>query len=351
MADPQKPGSFELPYSGKFKKASAYDYPRFTLAKKDERAIIMLIDQKSTCAFIHWVVTGTRIDQKTQIKGSKGNYFVCLGDPQKLMHDEPDTSCPFCASAEDIDGAAVGLARFKACAHVIHYATTPQGTVAAPPGYPPQFMLKAWVFGQQTYNLLADKQEAWGEHAFRHHDLMVTCVSPQYQNVTMETLPKALWLEPQYTKIGPDKRPTEGLAIQIAQLYQQARLKDMTPLLGRVCSIEEANKHIAAAKKYTVELGGTGGEEAGLTPEQVEANLNAHGAAGVHNPAVNIDDLFGGGPATQPAPPVVPTQPIVTQTPVQSQQPVQSATNVQVSVTQPPTAGGSGDVNFDDLLG
>jgi len=363
MSDQSKPGSFQLPYAGKYKRVSAFDFPRFALTKKDEKGIIMLMDPQPTCAFVHWVVTGIRLDNKTQVKTTKGGYFICLGAPDKLLKDEADPEhCPYCAHAEDIDGAPVGSARFKACTHLIHYGTTPGGTLANPPGYPPQFLLKVWVFGQQMYNGLTDKRELWGDDTFRLHDLMVTCVSSQYQNYQIDVMPKSIWLEPQWTQYDPQtKKPVNGLAIQIAQLYQQTRLKDLTPLLGKLTSVEEAGKFCAAAKTYVEQLGGADAA-AGMTPADVEAAVNAHGAAGPAGAAaVNIDDLFG-----QPASPPPPAQPVqqppaVTQTPPSVPQQPQATFQAEVTVAEtapqsappppPAPAQNGGAVDFDSLLG
>ena len=292
-----KPGAFTLPYSQKYKRSSPYDFPKFALTKKDEKGVIMVIDPEPTCAFVHWVITGTRMDSKTKTTMLSGSYYLCLGRPEVLLREEVDQEmCPFCKNAEDIDDAPVGLARFKACTHVIHYGTTPMGQFSTAAGQPPMFQLKVWVFGQQVYNLLADKKEMWGDHTYRHHDLLVTCVSPQYRNYQIELMPKAVWLESQYTQFGSDKKPCGGLALTVIMLFKQARLKDLGPVLGRGATGEEAGKLSAKAKSVISETS-TG---QGQTPQQVETAVNT-GPSQPTQSDVNIDDLFGDG--STPSPP------------------------------------------------
>lgn len=343
-------GVFTLPYSGKHKKSSAYDYPKFGLTKKDEKGIIMIIDPEPTCAFVHWVITGTRLDRNTKLPMLAGAYYLCSGRQDKLLAEECDPEvCPLCRAAEDIEDAPVGTARFKACTHIIHYATTPMGQFANPVGHPPMFQLKVWVFGQQVYNHLADKKDQWGSDTFRHHDLQVTCISPQYRNYTIDILPKTAWLEPAFTQFGEDKKPKSGLAIMVVQLYQQAKLKNLGPVLGRSASDEEADKLASKAKSIVSETN----VGVGQTPAQVETALNT-GTPEPAAPAPNIDDLFGSSTETHPEPSVGPPDVVNPAASTQAAPPVQTQVEGAAPVADQPVVASpiteTEEVDFDKLL-
>lgn len=340
--DLNTPGAFTLPYSQKFKRSSPYDFPKFGLTKKDEKGVIMIVDPEPTCAFVHWVITGTRLDNKTKTTMFSGAYYLCLGRPEVLLRDEVDPeTCSFCKNAQDVDDPPVALARFKACSHVIHYGTTPMGQFSTAAGQPPMFQLKVWVFGQQVYNLLADKKEMWGDHTYRHHDLLVTCISPLYRNYQVELMPKAIWLEPEYTQFGADKKPSGGLALTVITLYKQARLKDLGQVLGRSVAIEEAGKLSEKAKSVVAEL--CVGQ--GQTPQQVETVMNAQSGQATPD-AVNIDDLFSDGGTASSLPAGTPTenQPMESQTPLpQADTPTQPSAEKVVETPD-------GELDFDALL-
>ena len=340
-----KSGAFTLPYSQKYKRSSPYDFPKFALTKKDEKGVIMVIDAEPTCAFVHWIITGTRTDSKTKATMLSGSYYLCLGRPEVLLREEVDPEvCSFCKNAEEIDDAPVGLARFKACTHVIHYGTTPMGQFSTAAGQPPMFQLKVWVFGQQVYNALADKKDMWGPNTYRHRDLMITCISPQYRNYNIDIMPRAMWLEPEYTQFGPDKKPIGGLALTVMQLYKQARLKDLGPILGRGVSVEEAGKLSDKAKSAVDEICAGRGQ----TPQQVETAMNV-GSDQQTQSDVNIDDLFDGDkPSSPPAETPMEISPERPGTPLpQADTPVQpSVPDTPNKVVETP----EGELDFDALL-
>lgn len=335
----KKPGAFALPYSQRYKKSSAFDFPKFTLNKKDEKGVIMLIDPQPTCAFVHWIITGTRVDRNTRATVLSGSYCICLGRPEILLREESDPeACSFCRDAEDIEDAPIGVARFKACTHVIHYATTPMGQFSAVAGQPPMFQLKVWVFGQQVYNLLADKKDMWGEHTYRHHDLLVTCVSPQYRNYQVELMPKAVWLEAEFTQFGADQKPTGGLAVTVSTLYKQAKLKDLGPVLGKGVKSEEVDKLSAKAKSVIAETAVGQGQ----TPQQVETAVNT-GPGQPTQSGVNIEDLFD----DTPSPPVGPT----TEVPPEAHKtPLPQADTPTQLPAKETTGAPEGEIDFDALL-
>ena len=342
-----KPGAFTLPYSQKYKRSSVYDFPKFALTKKDEKGVIMVVDPEPTCAFLHWIITGTRVDHTTKTTVFSGAYYLCLGRPETLMTEENDPEvCAFCKAAEDIDDAPVGLARFKACTHIIHYGTTPMGQLSTAAGQPPMFQLKVWVFGQQVYNLLADKKDMWGEHTYRHHDLIVTCVSPKYRNYQIELMPKAVWLEAEYTKLGEDGKPISGLALTIAALYKQARLKDLGPVLGKSVTTEEGAKLVAKAKSVVSEMS-TG---QGQTPRQVEAAVNVGPGQSVPS-NVDIDDLFSDSTLSPPAGTPAESSPTQSKTPLpQADAPLPQVEQASMEETKKIVETPDGELDFDALL-
>ena len=333
----EKPGAFTLPYSQKYKKSSAYDFPKFVLNKKDEKAIIMVIDPEPTCAFLHWIMTGTRIDNRTKTTVFSGSYFICTGKPETLLREERDEeNCIFCKQAEDIEDAPVGIARFKACSHIIHYATTPAGVFSAISGHPPMFNLEVWVFGQQVYNSLVDKKNTWGEYTYRHHDIQITCVSPQYRNYQLDVLPQAVWLEAQYTKFNKDtKKPESGLAVMVVTMYQQGKLKDLASILGKLVSADEAEKLASKAKSVVSETTLIG---QGQTPDQVETGVNAGMPQQQAQNIPNIYDLFGGSKPPSPS----------AETPMEARSTPPTTPLPQTDhITQPTD---TGEIDFDALM-
>ena len=297
-----KAGGFKLPYQGRYRKSSSFDFPRFRLNKKDEKARIMIIDPEPTCVFRHWVLTGLRDPDSQGVVKGKYTYTLCLSPVEVLLKDEPDKdACPLCANGEDSrEDVAISAAKFNAATHIIRYMTTPQGTLSVMPGQPPGFQLELWVFGRQTFNQLIDLKEQYGNDAFRQHDLLCTCETASFQKMSILPLPQAVWLEKEYTQKEGNK-VTGGLALLIASLYNESKLKNVAEAMGRNVGREEADKIVAKALEVKAGMAGRGVEPAssGRTPQQVESALNeAQGeAAKAAADSINMDELFGGGAA------------------------------------------------------
>ena len=156
------------------KKMSTRDLDRLRLAK-DERARVVLLDQKLNMLVRHWVTQGP----PNESGRASGRYVACKGDYDRFMSEgtDPD-NCPACASASP--EGVVSMPRRAFAANIARYHTNSQGKVIKPISLAHQ----VWTFGDDKFNRLVDRSEEHGD--LRKIDLIIRCTSETYQNMDID---------------------------------------------------------------------------------------------------------------------------------------------------------------------
>ena len=184
------------------KSHSIFDTENFKL-KKDEKARIVILDEEFDVEFVHWV--------------DDFGYAICAGDYNLLMKEGADSQhCKFCANANP-DGA-IKSARRKFVTLIVIYRTNSKGQVLTPITVD----VNPWVFGDDKFNDLLGKKEAWGD--LKDHDLMIECLGEQYQKMRIDVMPEAVW------------KTDKDTAALVAASFKDAKAmygKDLRMLLGR----------------------------------------------------------------------------------------------------------------------
>lgn len=285
------------------KSHSIFDTENFKL-KKDEKARILILEEEFDVEYVHWV--------------EEFGYAICAGDYSTMFKEGADTQhCRFCA-ASSADGA-IKSARRKFVTLIVVYRTNSKGAVLQPVSVD----VVPWVFGDDKYNDLLGKKEAWG--SMRDHDLMVECSNEQYQKYAINVMPEAVW------------KSDKEVASVVAAAFKDAKAmysKDLRMLLGRDVS-----------------------DPAKLA--EVISNATGQGAVPAYAAAGEIESMFSDAPAT--ATPVAsdvdfasllddgPTVPVETAPPVTTEAPAVTPTAADPLASAEPAVAAD-PVDFDTLL-
>jgi hypothetical protein len=172
----------DLDFSAKHKAASLFDIDQLRL-EKDERARILIMDQKVKMVPAHYIRSGEVTSEGYQ----RGRYYACLGDYERVMADGKDPDkCPACRVADATRDSTVSMPRRRFVLNIVRYRTNSRGQLATPISLAHEL----WVFGDDKFNRLVDRAEEHGD--LRTHDLLLTCTAKQYQNYDIDVGAKAM---------------------------------------------------------------------------------------------------------------------------------------------------------------
>lgn len=166
------------------------DFPKLEL-KKEEKARVCIYSTKGWVVSVrHWV------------KGI--GYVHChamlspkVGSPADLLRIEEEggrpEDCILCANAA-AGNERVSLPYRRFAIRVLRYRTDTHGKASAGQL---NFWLEIWVIDNRKYRSLMTKLDEWGgknrKDIFKH-DLLLTCEDEKYQNVTIDVMKDAWWL-------------------------------------------------------------------------------------------------------------------------------------------------------------
>ena len=213
----------QIPYSEKNKSLSVFDMDQLKL-RKGEKARIALMDENAVYQWSHWVN-----NPSAQDGGSKGGYYVCLGDNKKLLEDgaAPEV-CPLCRVAEPSRDGMVSFPKRRFATHVARYRTNNLGQIMLPMA----LYLQVWLFGDDKYNALTDRSTEHGD--LRKRDIVLTCTIEPYQKFDMDVSPKLNLVSDLSAKA------------QYLEIKKQ-HSKELERLLGRSITKENMEKMVSQA--------------------------------------------------------------------------------------------------------
>lgn len=189
---------------------SNFNFPRLKL-EKDEKARISIVEDP-VVEYRHSLdapIVANGVVQKKEVDRADGSSYtdykrefisspLCSGDPEVLAGNglDPD-NCVVCAYVKANKDRAKAPQRRYAM-HVIKYKTKPgSGAVATP--YSVELVV--WAFADRTFNTIADFNSEWAESGgLAHHDLIITCTNPTFQNFDFSVAPDAAWEKTAATK-------------------------------------------------------------------------------------------------------------------------------------------------------
>lgn len=169
------------------KSTSVFDLDKVTL-KKDEKARLVVLDERPDGEIVHYVTTGTGENERFR-------YYVCLGDRDivKKQGNDPER-CPACKAAES-GFDAVRSAQRRFAFNVARYRTNAKGE----PTTPLSLAHQIWVISNDKYNQIVDTKKEHEDAPCaqckgdpRKHDMVVTCTAQQYQNMKIDFSPAML---------------------------------------------------------------------------------------------------------------------------------------------------------------
>lgn len=335
----------KISFSADNKVKTFNDYPKLKFNEKGERARVVVLDGEPYAEWVHTLRAPVIINGEVQmesVKDKQGNVterpkmdfigqHICFGNPQKLAeapHKDP-ANCPTCAAGNETE--AVEAPRRRMAVHIVRYKTQPG---SYKPQEPFQAELLAWVFGEKVFDSLVGIIEEHGD--LRQKDLLLECSNKMFQNVEIQIGGSAAWLA------------TEENKQFVQRLYAENKSDDLTTLLARKVTRQQAEEDIAKVKlRHAQAFGGTT-EGAGSAPSQSEAAST-----------VNLDEILtGGSDAGQNTPEASPESPAPdlsegTQdtAPSIAESPAETVTEASVAEEPKAEEKKSGDVlDFDSLL-
>jgi hypothetical protein len=182
-------------------KKNDYDYPKFKLDKKGEKARIAVLEAP-VAEFVHnlrkpKLVNGVpQKETKTKRNGEQYEDYVyefvsrpiCLGDYGVLTEDGSDPDkCPLCAEAKRTDRFYAPQRRFAL--HVVHYETNNKLEVKEPFSARTEvYSFTDKVFGE----LYSFKQQGFN---LQKHDIIVTAENPAFAGYNLQVTMEAEWLK------------------------------------------------------------------------------------------------------------------------------------------------------------
>jgi hypothetical protein len=231
----------KVSFSAENKVANNNDYPRLKL-EHGERALIVCIEPDPEMEFVHTLRApeigpdGRVIKEMKQ--GKKGEYeapkmefigqHLCFGNFDKVSDKGVDPeNCPTCRAAVEEDGVDAPLPRYAM--HVLRYGLQPGGWTVREPF---SITCEAWVFAAGRFNTLVDLALEWED--LRKHDLKLgPCENKNFQKYDIQAAKGAAWLESAERKK------------YAAEVYTNNKSADLSALIGRKISREQANEDIA----------------------------------------------------------------------------------------------------------
>lgn len=207
------------------KKQTIYDLDRLRLTTKGEKARLLILDEEMHMMVRHWIQTGPP-DENGR---APGRYVQCKGNYDAFMADGSDpNNCPACAVANP-DGA-VSIPRRQFACNIAQYHTNAKGQ----PVTPISLVHKVWTFGDAKFNTLVDRAQEHGD--LRKKDIVVTCVSTQYQNMDIDISPGAAFMKEEHAKSSYKE-------------IRDDRPNDLDPLLASDVPIERLEQMIDAVRE------------------------------------------------------------------------------------------------------
>lgn len=306
----------KISFNSENKSKSDFDFPKLYL-EMNERARIVVIEPEPTVNFVHTLRAPSIINGQVEMETVKDKSgaiserpkmqfigkHLCFGDPNALMEKGKDPqNCPTCEAAQQDD--SIGGAQRRFAVHVVQYKVQPGGFK---PQTPFNAELVVWAFPDRTFSSLVDIMEEHGD--LRNKDLLLgPCSSKTYQNFDIQVGGSAAW------------RESEANQQFVAQLYQQNKLDDLNPIIGRKVTREQAMEDIqkvrirnaqafgGAANDAAPALGGsTGLDLSKLLDDSPKETMPDWAAAPAAAPVA--EDPWTGAPAaaeTAPVPAEVP---------------------------------------------
>lgn len=216
------------------KSTSVFDTEKLTM-RKDEKARLVIMDEKPHGEVVHYVTTGSGDNERSR-------YYVCLGDRGTIKSSSSDPErCPACKAA-DSGFDTVRPAQRRFVINIGRYRTNAKGEATKPLS----LALQVWMLNNDKFNKLVDRKVEHKEapctqcHGdLRKHDFIVTCTAQQYQNMDIDISPAML--------LAKDK----AAVIQYKELQEQ-RHPEIEKLLGEPISYEAMERVINGA---TPEIG------------------------------------------------------------------------------------------------
>ena len=187
-------------------KKNDYDYPKFKLDKKGEKARIAILEAP-VAEFVHnlrkpKLVNGVpQKETKYKRNGDPYEDFVyefvsrpiCLGDYGVLTEDGSDPDkCPICAEAKRTDRFYAPQRRFAL--HVVRYETNKNLEAKDPFSARTEvYSFTDKVFGE----LFSFKQQGFN---LQKHDIIVTAENPAFAGYNLQVTMEAAWLKDESTQ-------------------------------------------------------------------------------------------------------------------------------------------------------
>lgn len=251
-------------------KTKSYDgYPKLRL-ETGEKVRICLFDPDPEKVFVHNyripVVVNGEV-QKEEKKGKNGNYTVpltewvashrCTGDAEVVSKNSIDPDgCPQCAKVKE-NPELFSPPTPKFAQHVLRYKTVPGGYAVAKPF---QADIVAWVYAERKFNELCDIAEEHGN--MRKVDLLVECISKDFQNLNLQTGGTCEWIS--------DKARAE-LA---AEVYKESKCDSLEDLIAREATPTQLAMDWMKVKERHAQIGNPSAPAAGYEPSNLEDLLN-----------------------------------------------------------------------------
>lgn len=216
----------DMTFDSKYKSASLFDIDQLRL-QKDEKARILILDEKVKMVMAHYIRTG----EVTAEGWQRGKYYACLGDYDRVMADGKDVNtCPACRVCDMGREATVSIPRRRFVLNIARYRTNNKGVVSVPISLAHEL----WIFGDDKFNKLVDRAEEHGD--LRARDIILTCVAQQYQNYDIDVSTKVMVKQDksameQYKDI-KSKRPADIerlLATSVTYEALESLVTDATP--------------------------------------------------------------------------------------------------------------------------
>ena len=247
------------------------DFPKFELQRDEVARVNLLSTQGWEVIVRHWV-TGIGYVRCHAMDNATSTLDLLKIQEEGGRPEE----CLMCRMAAD-GNENVRLPRRQFAARILRYKTDLQGRNDSSAL---QYWMEIWLFDNRKYRNIRDILAEWGQDGkIRDHDLAITCTDEKWQNMTIQPLRNALWMD--------DK---DNVA---AYFKDQIEKYDLGECLAQVIEPEALERRFAHIQRRTrVEeppnLGSDVLPTLGTSPEPLGA---AKSDAGESDPF----DLGGGG--------------------------------------------------------
>jgi hypothetical protein len=288
----------KMTFSDDNRSKSSFDYPKFSL-DSNERARVSAIEGAPEFQFVHTmrapqIVNGRPVMETQTFKNKDGSedkkevmktdfvgQHICIGDINVLSEKGADvTGCPVCKASKESD--AVEAPRRRFAMHIIRYKTT-AGTFNIQDPF--NVDLAVWSFADKVFNVLIELTQQWGN--LQERDLNLgPCINKMYQNFDVAMAAQCEW------------RASDMRQQQVATLYQNNKIEDLTVALGRRLSRDQIEEDLERVlTRYEIAMGRKG--EAAISGGEATAQVDVGSILGTTGSTPS--QATAETPATQPS--------------------------------------------------